>query len=105
MKIVAIMPARTEGWCFGLTARALLLWVDELVILDHASDPYIKDGDYWDNADSSRVTILAEPDPAWNEMVHRQRLLLAARDSGATHVVCIDADELMTRSEEHTSEL
>jgi glycosyltransferase involved in cell wall biosynthesis len=37
MKIVTIMPVRNEAWCLGLTARAALMWCDELVILDHAS--------------------------------------------------------------------
>ena len=37
MKIIGLMAARNEQWCLGLSARAALMWLDELVILDHAS--------------------------------------------------------------------
>ena len=37
MKIVATIPVRNEDWCLGLTLRALLRWVDSVVVLDHAS--------------------------------------------------------------------
>ena len=32
MKLVGIMPVRNEDWCLDLTARAALMWCDELVI-------------------------------------------------------------------------
>jgi hypothetical protein len=42
------------------------------------------------------VHILTEPDPVWNEMDHRQRLLEFARSIHATHIAMVDADELLT---------
>lgn len=103
MKIVAIMPVRNESWVLALSARALLRWVDELVILDHASmddtvslvkqiepaapELAIKD---------QRITVLRDPDPVWREMAHRQRLLQYARRRGASHIVTIDADEVVS---------
>lgn len=96
MKIVAIMPARNEDWVLGLSARALLYWVDHLVILDHCStDDTIKIAWGLQSA-CDRVTVLLEDDPIWHEMAHRQRLLDTARELGATHIVTIDADEVVS---------
>ncbi len=97
MKIVAIMPVRNESWILGLTARALLKWVDELVILDHCSTDGTKQIELnlvLENR--GRVKIWIEDDPVWNEMVHRQGMLEAARARGATHIVTVDADEILT---------
>ncbi len=96
MKIVAIMPARNEDWILGLSARALLHWVDDLVILDHASTDGTAEILLDLEAECSRVTVLRESDPVWREMSHRQRLLDKARELNATHVVTIDADEVLS---------
>lgn len=97
MKIVAIMPVRNEDWCLGFTARALLRWVDHLVILDHASTDGTR-GIFWGlhNEFRGRVTLLNEFDPVWEEMRHRQRLLDEARKHCATHIALVDADEVLT---------
>ncbi len=96
MKIVGIMPCRNEECFVGLSARAALMWCDELVVLNHAST----DGTAAILADvvteTGRLTILEESDPTWREMAHRQRLLNAARERGATHCALIDADEVLT---------
>ncbi len=91
------MAARNEDWCLGLSARAVLLWVDHLIILDHASTDRTP-GIAFDLAAEypNRVTILNESDPQWNEMAHRQRMLDAARSLGASHIVYVDADEVLT---------
>jgi hypothetical protein len=97
MKIVAVMPVRNEDWVLGLSARAALMWVDHLVILDHASTDDTPDillditEEYPD-----RVTVLREASPVWEEMKHRQRLLSAARELGATHIALVDADEVLS---------
>jgi hypothetical protein len=91
------MPARNEDWILGLSARAALLWCDDLVILDHASEDRT-----WDiviglqREFGDRVQPLLEGWPEWNEMEHRQRLLETARERGATHIALIDADEVLT---------
>ncbi len=97
MKLICTMAARNEDWILGLSARAALLWCDHLVILDHAST---------DNQEAieravadeypGRVTIVFRPDPNWDEMEHRQRMLEVAREKGATHIVYVDADEVLT---------
>lgn len=97
MKIVAIMPVRNESWVLGLSARALLKWVDELVILDHCST----DGSRLIIRDIgaeniTRLRWISDDDPIWHEMAHRQRLLECARGMRATHIVTIDADEVLS---------
>lgn len=91
------MPVRNEDWILGLGLRALLRWVDHAIVLDHCSTDdtaaILSDiaGEY-----PGRVTVLLESDPVWEEMRHRQRLLDTAREKGATHIVVIDADEILT---------
>ncbi len=96
MKIVAILPVRNEAWCLGLTARAILKWVDELVILDHCSTDGSDEIVYEISSESGRIVRMFEFDPTWEEMRHRQRLLDFARERDATHVVILDADEILT---------
>jgi hypothetical protein len=96
-KIVAIMPTRNSAWCLGLSARALLMWVDELHILMHACT----DGTPGIVADLEseyphRVFSLRIESGVWQEMAHRQLLLQSARANGATHIVIIDDDEVVT---------
>lgn len=97
MKIVAIMPVRNEAWVLGLSARAVLMWADELIILDHAST----DDSQRIAADvraeyPDRVQIHWEADPVWREMQHRQKLLTLARGRGASHIAIVDADEVLS---------
>jgi hypothetical protein len=96
-KLVCLMPARNEDWILGLSARAALLWVDHLVLLDHAStDRTSAVMAEVANEFPDRVTVLVEGDPVWEEMRHRQRLLETSRALGATHIVTVDADEILT---------
>ncbi len=37
MKIVGLLPVRNEEWIIAYTLRALLRWVDEVIVLNHAS--------------------------------------------------------------------
>ena len=97
MKLIAIMPARNESWCLGLSARAALMWCDELLVLDHAStdDTAGICGDLRHQY-RDRFHYLHDPDPTWREMAHRQYLLNAARQRGTTHIAMIDADEVLS---------
>lgn len=97
MKLVCLMPVRNSAWVLGLSARAVLKWCDHLVVLDHAStDPtpavLMELAEFYPD----RMTVLNEPDPQWNEMAHRQRLLIEARQLGATHIAMVDDDEVLT---------
>jgi Glycosyl transferase family 2 len=97
MKIVGIMPARNEDWCLGLTARAALMWLDALVILEHTCTDNTPDICFDIAAEhEGRVVVLIERNPVWEEMRHRQRMLDAARQLDATHICYIDADEILS---------
>ena len=96
-KLVCLMPVRNEDWVLGLSARAVLRWVDHLVVLDHASvdqTPAVIAAVQLEFP--GRITVLGEEDPEWQEMRHRQRMLSVARDLGASHIVMVDADEVLS---------
>lgn len=97
MKLVGVMAVRNEQWVLGLSLRAALLAVDDLVVLDHAST----DGTpsllrRVADEHPGRIHILQENDPVWRETAIRQHLLETARGLGATHVCPMDADEVIT---------
>jgi len=96
MKLIGILPVRNEDWILGLTLRAHLMWMDEVIILDHASTDRTREiiNDVA-RENTGRVNLLAEDDPVWREMAHRQRLLDEARGFGATHIAILDADEIL----------
>ena len=97
MKIVAVMPFRNEEWVLGLAARAVLLWADALVMLDHAStDTSRAIANEVAAENPGRVGIAEWTKPTWEEMAQRQLLLDMARDQGATHIAIVDADEVLT---------
>lgn len=96
MKLTALMPARNEDWIIGLSLRVARLWCDEVIVLAHRCE----DGTIA-TCDEAReevggIEIINESDQNWDEMLHRQKLLLAARERGATHIALIDADEVLT---------
>jgi len=97
-RIVAILPVRNEGWILGCSLRALMRWVDSVVVLNHASTD--NTGAILDalviEYGTGRVTVMEDNDPTWREMSQRQKLLDAARFLDASHVVIVDADEILT---------
>jgi hypothetical protein len=97
MNLVCLMPCRNEDWIIGLSARAVLMWVDHLVVLNHAStDESGRILRIVADEHPGRLTVLREDSPVWEEMRHRQRMLEEARRLGATHVAMIDADEVLS---------
>ena len=96
MRLVNIQPVRNEAWCIGLTARALLRWVDDAVFLLHAcTDASESILEAVASEHPGRVHVIHEPETIWREMHHRQRLLEYARCLDATHVSVVDADEII----------
>lgn len=97
MKLIATIPVRNEAWVLGLSARVALMWCDELCILNHASTDRTPEliadlqGEY-----PGRVHVVSMPGEVWTEMQHRECLLEMARQKGATHIVIVDADEILT---------
>ena len=97
MKLIALMAARNESWVIGASLRAVLMYCDEAVVLNHASTDDTANI-VLDVAEETpgRVHMLFEGDPEWREMNHRQKLLDAARARRGTHFVYCDADEILT---------
>lgn len=98
-KIVVTMPVRNEAWVFGLSARAALMWCDELLILQHTTADPATAGIIDELAQQYPKQIravLIEHSEEWEEMHHRQRLLEEARRWQASHIVIVDADEVLT---------
>ena len=97
MRLVATLCARNEDWVLGLSARAVLMWCDHVVLFNHASTD--RTGDVATQVVEEypgRVTCLSNADPTWQEMAHRQRMLETARAAGATHIAIVDADEVLS---------
>ncbi|MDP9120530.1 MAG: glycosyltransferase family 2 protein, partial [Acidobacteriota bacterium] len=85
MKLVGLMTVRNEEWVLGLSLRAALRFVDEMVVLDHAStDGTAALVERIAAEHPGRVRSLREVDPVWREVAWRQRLLEAGRAAGAT---------------------
>lgn len=97
MKLIATMPVRNEDWCIGTSARAALLWCDEVHVLLHSctddSFDIVREINHESNA---RLTYERFDDAQWHEMSHRQEMLMHARRRGATHIALVDADEILT---------
>ena len=96
MKLIGILPVRNEDWILGLTLRAHLMWMDEVVILDHASTDRTREIiNEVERENKGRVHLSVDSNPVWREMAHRQYLLEEARGLGATHIAVLDADEIL----------
>jgi len=96
MKLVAVMPARNEEWIIGLSLRAALMWCDQVIVGLHCCEDRTEEIVRGIAAETRRVSVVRFVKPDWNEMDYRQVLLQAARESHATHVAIIDADEVLT---------
>ncbi len=97
MNLVAVMPVRNEAWVLGASLRVALRWCDSVVVLAHCcTDTSVDIIMDVESEHPNRVLLVDEPDPHWQEMNHRQRLLECARNVKATHVAIVDADEIIT---------
>lgn len=98
MKLCALMPVRNEAHILGLSARVALEWCDTLILLIHGTADKSPDIalDLQSEYGIERVRIIFHEDQDWNEMQHRQRMLVYAREFGATHMAIVDADEILT---------
>ena len=118
MKLTGLMIARSEAWIIKSSLIAALRWVDELIVVDHAStDATYKiicevQGQYHHRVRYSRWATMKEvqrPAPVggtmmvedpenevWDEMSMRQHSLDIGRKHRGTHFAIIDADEILT---------
>ncbi len=96
MNIVGLFPMRNEMWCAGLTLRAALLWMDSIIVLDHASTDGSRELALEIGEETKRITVICEDNPVWHEMRHRQMMLDTARQLKATHLGLVDCDEILS---------
>ena len=97
MKLIGLMCIRNEDWILGASLPALLMWADEVVVLDHCSADRTKDIlAAVSRQHPGRVHLLEERCDVWNETRLRQRLLEKGRRLGGTCFAVIDADEILT---------
>jgi len=97
MKLIGVMPVRNEQWILGASLPAVLMLVDELIVLDHASaDATPRIIARHAREHPGRVHRVDWSGRHYNEVAVRQRLLEAAREAGGTHVFMIDADEFVS---------
>jgi Glycosyl transferase family 2 len=97
MKLVGLLPVRNEDWVLGLSARVALQWCDEVVFYLHAcTDRSLEILDEIDKARAGNLYLIRGAAGDWDEMRHRQEMLIVARELKATHIAMIDADEVLT---------
>jgi hypothetical protein len=98
VKLIGMMPVRNEAHVLGLSARAALMWCDELeVLLHNCTDDSAEVLAQVMEEHPLRITYTIDDGPDWTEMEHRDYLLNSARRTGtATHLAIIDADEILT---------
>lgn len=97
MKLSGILPSRNEDWILGFSVRSALMWMDELIVMDHASTDRTAEILKKIQAEvGPRLTVLNQPDTLWMQYEYRQTMLGFARERGATHIAFLDADEALT---------
>lgn len=90
------MLVKNEDWVLGLSARAALMWADELIIFLHDCSDHSANIAFEIAHEGGNITVMQEYDPVWREMAYRNRMLEEARKRGATHICIVDADEVLT---------
>lgn len=97
MRLVGTMATRNEDWVIGASLRIALMWLDDVVVLQHAcTDRTAEIVSEIAREHPGRVHVLVEESQEWAEMAQRQRMLDHARGLGATHIAVVDADEVLS---------
>jgi len=97
MKIVGLILTRNSDWVIGLSARAALMWCDEIVgILHSSNDRSLPILETVVREHPGRVFFQERSYDGFYEMLLRDEMLGIARTRGATHIVTIDDDEVLS---------
>lgn len=96
MKLVALICTRNSDWVIGLSLRAALMVADEAVVLLHNCTDRTAEIVEDVSRETQRVSTIVKDGSLWPEMAHRQLMLEVAREQGATHILLIDDDEVIS---------
>lgn len=96
MKLIALICTRNSDWIIGLSLRAALMVADEAVVLLHNCTDRTAEIVEDVRRETQRVSTIVKDGSLWPEMAHRQLMLEVAREQGATHILLIDDDEVVT---------
>ena len=91
--VICVTPVRNEAWVLERFLEAASVWADRIVIADQGSE----DGSREIAGRYAKVTLVDNPNPAYDE-AGRQRLLIdeARTTPGRRLVVALDADEALS---------
>ena len=96
MKVVALLPFKNENWVLPSYLHSVTEIVDEIIAIDDGSidnsAEILKDA----GAKVYSSEKLKNFNSGWSEGSIRAELLKLGRESGATHYICLDADETFT---------
>ena len=91
--ILCLTPVKNEAWILDRFLRCASLWADHIIIADQNSD----DASREIARRCSKVILIDNPSPTYNELERQKLLLKAARQFPAPRLlVTLDADEMLT---------
>lgn len=97
MKIIALLPFRSESWILPTYLSNVCPIVDEIIAIDDQSTDNSRE--ILEKLSTKPIKIYSNtelPKSGWAEFSIRQELLRLGREAGGTHFVCLDADETFT---------
>jgi len=99
--VICLTPVKNEAWILDRFLASASLWADHVIVADQGSDDASRDI----ALRHSKVTLVENPDPTYDEG-GRQRLLLreARQIPGKRVIIALDADEALTGNWRDTEE-
>ncbi len=96
MKIITLVPVKNEAWILKFSLKNFSLFSDEIIILnDNSVD---KSKDIIKTFPKARIIDFTESEDVVDMSKRRNILLNAGRESGGTHFVFLDADEIFSEN-------
>ncbi len=90
MKIIALLPVKNEEWCLEHCLTSLSFADSIITIDDNSTDSTLE---ILKKYNCTIIPFETSTNVGWKEYEIRTRLLQAAREQGATHIIALDADE------------
>lgn len=95
-KIIALLPFRNEDWIISEYIKSIKNITDHIIAYDDRSTDNTRK--ILEDAGAQIITKNYESESYFAEYQVRQELLEEGRRQGGTHFVCLDADEIFTKS-------